>query len=455
VSPARGAGSIGRRLDRVRAAPLTGGEAGPRRRASTPPVFLSVFTYAPAENEADTVTALADLCRSTAQDLDELVDRTSELLYAEIPSYRRGEVIAREHWEATRESLEGVLAQLGGWSSAPRAPRVMTTLRVEQGFPLPELLRALQLSGAVLWESLAAHAKSDSASRDALLEATPRVWALLDAYAQEITQAHHEFALRNARRSEQVRASLLDAVLHGDPALGSFWEAVAALGIPRTGRFVVAQVDVDAADSPPDVEGGIRALRGVEGAWFRIGPRVQIGLVQLHARADRGHGSDRGHGHGHDREFDASPMAGLLFHFGATAGLSAPFPAVADTPRACGEAHVAAAAATPDRRLVRYDGDPLAVMVASAPEAAAATMAATLGPVLGLPAERGDPILATVRRWLSTGQSVAATARLMHCHRNTVNYRLRRFEELTGRRLAENMWLAQVVLALEAYDQVR
>jgi DNA-binding PucR family transcriptional regulator len=38
----------------------------------------------------------------------------------------------------------------------------------------------------------------------------------------------------------------------------------------------------------------------------------------------------------------------------------------------------------------------------------------------------------------------------MHCHRNTVNYRLRRFSELTGRSLADNVWLAQVVLAIEA-----
>ena len=43
----------------------------------------------------------------------------------------------------------------------------------------------------------------------------------------------------------------------------------------------------------------------------------------------------------------------------------------------------------------------------------------------------------------------------LHCHRNTVNYRLRRFWDLTGRSLSDGAWLAQVVLALEAESSGR
>jgi PucR-like helix-turn-helix protein len=77
-------------------------------------------------------------------------------------------------------------------------------------------------------------------------------------------------------------------------------------------------------------------------------------------------------------------------------------------------------------------------------------LTATLGPVLELPAERREPLLGTVHTWLRHGQSVSATAEELHCHRNTINYRLRRFAELTGKPLADNLWLAQVALALEA-----
>ena len=84
------------------------------------------------------------------------------------------------------------------------------------------------------------------------------------------------------------------------------------------------------------------------------------------------------------------------------------------------------------------------------PDATAALVATTLGPVLELPPDRAEPLLTTVHIWLRLGQSVSATAAELHCHRNTVNYRLRRFTELTGRPLTDNFWLAQVALALEA-----
>lgn len=98
---------------------------------------------------------------------------------------------------------------------------------------------------------------------------------------------------------------------------------------------------------------------------------------------------------------------------------------------------------------IRYNRDVLPVLLASAPEAAVTAVAATLGPVLELPPERRDALIDTVRTWLSLRQSVSVTATALHCHRNTVNYRLRRFAELAAGSLADNVWLAQVVLSIE------
>lgn len=49
----------------------------------------------------------------------------------------------------------------------------------------------------------------------------------------------------------------------------------------------------------------------------------------------------------------------------------------------------------------------------------------------------GTEILAAVRAWMDTGQSIPRAAQHLVVHPNTVRYRLRRFEELTGADLSD------------------
>ena len=72
-----------------------------------------------------------------------------------------------------------------------------------------------------------------------------------------------------------------------------------------------------------------------------------------------------------------------------------------------------------------------------------------LGPVLDLSPEDRAVILQTAHTWLATGGSSSAAADQLHVHRNTVRYRLRRIEELTGRDLARPVDASEVYVALE------
>ncbi|MFD7707297.1 PucR family transcriptional regulator [Streptomyces sp. NPDC059786] len=61
-----------------------------------------------------------------------------------------------------------------------------------------------------------------------------------------------------------------------------------------------------------------------------------------------------------------------------------------------------------------------------------ATSAAYLAPLLGLPAGRRLPLLATLLAYLECGGNAVTTGGRLHVHEQTVRYRLRRIAELTG-----------------------
>ncbi len=312
--------------------------------------------------------------------------------------------------------------------------------RADDGINLTSLLHAYRVGVPILWQAFADIAKGNEKLKDALIAATPSLFAVMDAYSRRAHAVYREIAIRDARRNEQIRATMLDTVLSEDSTAGAaFWDAVTALGLPRAGQFVIiAAVNADehpGGDVSPDIEAHIAAHADVEEAWFRLKPHAQLGVVSF--RRNR-------------RDTLDDLAAKIAARLPVRIGLSSPFTAVTECTKARAQAQVAARASSASRPAIRYNRDVLPVLMASSPDAAATVVSATLGSVLELPAERREPLIQTVRTWLQHGQSVSATAAEMHCHRNTVNYRLRRFSDLTGRSLADNAWLAQVVLAVEA-----
>src|SRR5256714_1289627 len=87
---------------------------------------------------------------------------------------------------------------------------------------------------------------------------------------------------------------------------------------------------------------------------------------------------------------------------------------------------------------------------AGAPDASATVARAILGPILALPAAECDVLLGTLRAWFAEDGATSVAAEKLHVHRNTVRYRLRRVEELTGRSLTQPTGIAELHLALEA-----
>ncbi|WP_197509221.1 CdaR family transcriptional regulator [Mycobacterium sp. E3247] len=311
--------------------------------------------------------------------------------------------------------------------------------RASQGLTQSSLLHAYRLGAATIWDELARLADTGEIEKEALIAATPSIFAWMNANSLRAHAVFREIDIRDARRNEQVRAALLDTVLFNESSVGAaFWDAVAALGLPRTGQLTIisaTSAEPSVEHSPPDIETLISAHPAVQDSWFRLTSHSQLGVVSL--RRNRVDALD-------------TIAATICTDIPIMIGLSSPFTDIADCSKARAQAQVAMSASSKSRPSTRYNRDVIAVLLASSPDAAASVVTTTLGPVLELPAERREPLLTTVDTWLQRGQSVSATADELHCHRNTINYRLRRFAELTGRPLADNFWLAQVAVALQA-----
>lgn len=81
------------------------------------------------------------------------------------------------------------------------------------------------------------------------------------------------------------------------------------------------------------------------------------------------------------------------------------------------------------------------------PELGDALATELIAPVLGQ--KGGAELLASVREWQAAGMRVDPAAARMHVHPNTVRYRLRRYEELTGADLGETEDAFRVWWALQ------
>jgi purine catabolism regulator len=139
-------------------------------------------------------------------------------------------------------------------------------------------------------------------------------------------------------------------------------------------------------------------------------------------------------------------------------GLSDPVGRVARVTDACREAVWALQGAqTTGKKIVRYGEDAASPFLPRNLDESQAIVRQILGPVLEYDAEHDAPLVASLRTYLSHNRSLKETSEALHVHKQTVIYRMRRVEELTGRRLQRmddvvNFWLALRVLDLLGQD---
>lgn len=97
-----------------------------------------------------------------------------------------------------------------------------------------------------------------------------------------------------------------------------------------------------------------------------------------------------------------------------------------------------------------FGSNPLAAMLARDPDEAHRLVRQVLGELDELSVEDRTILLDTFHGYLDAGGSTDRAARMLHCHPNTVRYRLRRLQQLTGRSVTDPLQLAELTTATYA-----
>lgn len=388
-------------------------------------------------------TVLAPLARWARGRLDELVQVAYERILERIEPYRTaGLVPAATLRRSVRSNMEFLLDAIAD-SDATVDTTVPTRTgreRARQGMPLPEVLGSYRISFAVVWEALVSQASSRDArdaddatgATGALLANVGRIWQLTDRHAVALTEGYREATAQILLTHQQRRSALVEAMLTGEPGPGAApWEAARLLGFPPNARVVVVAAETRglAEESLPGIEATL-AARGIVSGW-RLTPALQLGIVAI---------GDAG---------DETALSILRERAVARVGVSPPYTALSDTPRALHLARVALAGIPADGgvEVSVFSASPLAALVASKPDESRRLAEDVLGPVLALAPEDRSVLLQTLDAYLDHQGSVAEVGTLLHCHPNTVRYRLRRVHQLTGRSLSDPRDLADLTTA--------
>lgn len=138
----------------------------------------------------------------------------------------------------------------------------------------------------------------------------------------------------------------------------------------------------------------------------------------------------------------------------APLGTSRPFRAEESMALAVREARWAVRAAIErGEPTVAYGDDPTVRWLTDDAPALQGLIDDVLGAVASYDLEHSAMLLATARTWLELDRRNDLAAEVLHVHRNTLVYRLRRFEEISGRSLNSTQGIAEVWLALRATAQ--
>ena len=375
-------------------------------------------------------TLLADLL---SEDVDGRTDQIMQTVAAEVPSFAQGlssitGLRARLHIVDARAralALESGHVDLG-------ALEEFGTRNAEADVPLQDVQSVLWIAFDVDWEHVTRAARRRGLAAELQVELAGALWSYARGMNIAVVEAYRRVSTRRAVELNSRASVYITALLENNmPDPGMVLGAVSTLGLGGMPLVCVVVVRVtELGTSPlPGIRSAL-ARHGMPSAW-RLGIDTLVGIVGL---------------------ADAEMLTRVFEEVAAgdpgEAGIS-PTATVTDIAASWHLAQLALSSATP-RRPVRVFGDDVVdtTIAAASPVVMERLCDAVLGALDELPDATRRDLLSTFLTWIDAGGSVRDAARALFRHPNTVRYRLRKFERVTGRSLRDPKDVADLTLAV-------
>lgn len=297
--------------------------------------------------------------------------------------------------------------------------RESARLRAAEGMPLEDLLHAYRLGGRLAWKTVVELARPGE--RDGLLVGAEIVMRYIDVVSATVAQAYLDARQHVVSEEERRLRALLRGLCEDDgPPRAETASLASHLGLPIAERYRPFALTMPG-------EGAIR--HGQMAAELRA-----QGILAL-TEGDRVSGL-LAEGQELHRAPGTLVAVDALAPRGELGAIVERVRMVIDVARRLGRSGQ-----------VRVDDVAIEMLLAGNPETAQLLVDRVLGPLRGAAGLRAE-LEPTLRTFVACGTDRRSAAAELHIHTNTLDYRLRRVEELTEMRLSEPRDMALVVLAL-------
>lgn len=377
---------------------------------------------------------IGEICRSVYDDRASVADRIVDSIQLEIPAYRVATVPRADLLASVLGNMDMMFVGLAENRSPTAAEldvrRELGHRRAAQGLPIDALLQAYHVGYRELWRELVARARnsSESAAVELLPDAATTFWGWIQRVTDAVAEAYDETARARDALAIGSRQRLVELLISGDLDSDELIELSQAQGFSSDGVYRVLYIRPGALSGgePLLVQKSLSQLEGTHMCMTR-------GSALLVLSRDG------------NAEAIEQAMSGLFPDAPVGAGVARP--GLGGARLSIIDAERALMVAERSGGLQRFEDCWLQALVIRGEDQLRPTL------LVGIDVAKKDQHLAeAVTAFAESGFSVAATARTLMIHANSVTYRLERWHRLTGWDPRTFSGLAKSMAALELID---